>query len=257
MKHRLLVLFFSILLLMAWVPNAFADVLWEPYGDAAYDYEKANTVARIYVVPEGSTVNIYESPTMGGLILTMEAGTRVYVGFTQEFNGVIWGVGYPVGDWQKEGWFRIGRLQQEYDNQMFYADYSETFTDYEGQLDGYVVQDVIPTWTYPGSNQMDGQIAEIHDSYPLSCQYVYTDLNGGLWGYVGYFMGRCGWIYLSDPENPCPPSFPLTAENTVTETGPEQEPNTGLIWIVILVVGLVAATAVIIFVLKRKRRFDA
>lgn len=253
MKRCLFVLCIACLVMMAWVPSAFADVLWEPYDNSAYDFEKATTVARIYVVPEDSTANLYQSPTAGGVILTMEAGTRVYVGFTQEFNGVIWGVGYPVGDWQNEGWFRMGRLQQEYDNQMFCEDHKDSFTDYEGQLDGYVVQDVIPTWTYPGSNLMDGQIAEIQDSYPLSCQYVYTDPEGGLWGYVGYFMGRCGWIYLTDPENPCPPAFPQRAENSVYETGPEQDPDSSLIWIVIPVIGLVLVTAVIILVLKRKR----
>ena len=31
-------------------------------------------------------------------------------------------------------------------------------------------------------------------------QNFYTDPDGGRWGYVGYYMGRFGWVYLDDPE---------------------------------------------------------
>lgn len=251
MKHRFFSLALVLLLLCAMTPGASADILWEPYGDPAYDYEAADTVAKVYIVPEGSSVDLYRSPTLGGVIRTMEAGTRVYVGFTQEFAGEVWGVGYPMGDYE-EGWFRIARLQREYDHELFCEDFQDSFVEYQGQLDGYEIQEYIQTYTYPGSGITDGRIYENTDSYPISIGYVYVDSDGGEWGYVGYHMGHCGWVYLDDPENPDAPVNPQTPPNTVTETGEEEAVSIG--WILALIAVLVLATALIVVFVKRKKR---
>ena len=256
MKRKFFALLTALTLAFALAVTASADVLWEP-TDVNYDYEKSETVTRTYYVPDGMTVNLYKSPNGGTLIKTLEAGTRVYVGFRQEVGGEVWGVGYPEGDYQNEGWFRLGRLQLEYDNEEFLKDHE--VSEQEGSITDYKIQDQIYTWTYPGSGILDRTIPEISTTYndgKLEYRCVYTDPDGGRWGYVGYYMGRCGWIYLDDLENPNPPQFPQEAENTVTDTSPTEDASGGSqIWIVVaLVAVLVAGTGILIVCLKRNNK---
>lgn len=258
MKRTLLTLVLTLVLVFALTAAVSADILWEPYNNDYYDYEACETVAKTYAVPEGMTVNVYTAPEGGTLLTTLEAGTRVYVGFRQEVNGEIWGVGYPYGDYNTEGWFRLGRLQREYDHELFMEEHE--VSNEGGAITDYQVQDQIYTWTYPGSGLADGAIDAISPDYNdgrLTYQFVYTDPDGGQWGYVGYYMGRCGWIYLDDPENPNPPLFPLEAESTVTDTSPTEEApgaGQGLVWVIALVAVVVAVTGVLIAVLKKKKR---
>lgn len=254
MKRKLFALAAALTLAFALAVTASADILWEP-TDVYYDYEKSETVARTYYVPEGMTVNLYKSPNGGALIKTMEAGTRVYVGFRQEVGGEVWGVGYPVGG--SEGWFRLGRLQLEYDHEEFMKDHE--VSEQEGVITDYRIQDQIYTWTYPGSGILDRSIPEINPNYndgKLEYRCVYTDPDGGQWGYVGYYMGRCGWIYLDDLENPNPPQFPQEAENTVTDTSPtENAPVNSTLWLIAALVAVVAAgTGILIVCLKCKNK---
>ena len=254
MKRKLFALAAALTLAFALAVTASADILWEP-TDVYYDYEKSETVARTYYVPEGMTVNLYKSPNGGALIKTMEAGTRVYVGFRQEVGGEVWGVGYPVGG--SEGWFRLGRLQLEYDHEEFMKDHE--VSEQEGVITDYRIQDQIYTWTYPGSGILDRSIPEINPNYndgKLEYRRVYTDPDGGQWGYVGYYMGRCGWIYLDDLENPNPPQFPQEAENTVTDMSPtENAPVNSTLWLIAALVAVVAVgTGILIVCLKRKNK---
>lgn len=254
MKRKLFALAAALTLAFALAVTASADILWEP-TDVYYDYEKSETVARTYYVPEGMTVNLYKSPNGRALIKTMEAGTRVYVGFRQEVGGEAWGVGYPVGG--SEGWFRLGRLQLEYDHEEFMKDHE--VSEQEGVITDYRIQDQIYTWTYPGSGILDRSIPEINPNYndgKLEYRCVYTDPDGGQWGYVGYYMGRCGWIYLDDLENHNPPQFPQEAENTVTDMSPtENAPVNSTLWLIAALVAVVAVgTGILIVCLKRKNK---
>lgn len=239
MKRNTIVFFLSLVLLLALATPAAADVLWEPYDNDYYldhfvytpdekdeyseeeaeRFDKARealtVVSRVYFVPEGMTVNLYSAPEDGRLLTTLEAGSRVYIGFSNKINGEVWGVGYTIGD-NAQGWCRLGRLQLEYDSWAFSEDFQDQFTDYTGQMDSYEVKDRIYVWTYPGSGVQEGVISEIHPSYndgKLECNYVYTDPEGGAWGYVGYYMGHRDWIYLSDPENPNPVLPPGAGEH--------------------------------------------
>lgn len=255
MKRKLFALLMALTLAFALTVSVSADLLWEP-TDVYYDYEKCETVARTYYVPEGMTVNLYKSPDGGALIKTLEAGTRVYVGFRQEAGGEVWGVGYPIGDYQNEGWFRLGRLQLEYDHEEFMREHE--VSEQEGVITDYQIQDQIYAWTYPGSGILDSTIPEINPDYndgKLEYHSVYTDPDGGRWGYVGYYMGRCGWIYLDDLENPNPPQFPQEAENTVTDASPtENAPLNFSLWIIVILVAVVVIATGIIICLKRKNK---
>lgn len=262
MKKLLVLLLVTILLTVCALP-ASADILWEPYDNDYYmrkSYESFTGIARIYDVPDGMTVNFYESPERGRLIKTVEAGTRIYVGFSQTLQGEVWGVGYPLGDWETEGWFRLGRLQLEYDHEAFCKDFSDRIEAVTGSMDATRLTAPVPTWTYPGSGVIDTTLNCIWEENQfndgkLEYRQLYTDPDGGQWGFVGYFMGPCGWIYLDDLYTETPPSFPQTPENTVTDTSPtEDAPTPSLVWIAILVAAVVAATAVTILVFKKKKK---
>ena len=252
MMKRLVCFLLTLLLLTA---TASADILWEPYEDDYYQahMEEMEGVDRIYAVPEGMTVNVYRSPETGGLVETLQAGERVYVGFSAEINGETWGVGY-------DGWFRLGRLQREYNSDDFLADYAGDLSDGGSTeaADGLSVY----AWTWPGSGVLDREVVlnADYDEGHLSYSRVYTDPEGGRWGYVGYYMGPCGWIWLDDPTNPAPPlRLNPQMENTVTDTSPtEQEPGaarqTALIRIAVLAAAVVLLTAVGIAGIKRKKR---
>lgn len=260
MKRTILTLTLALMLVLSLALPASADILWEPYQNSYYDYEACETVARRYVVPDGMTVNLYSAPEGGTLLETMEAGTRIYVGFRQEVDGEVWGVGYPLGrETYTEGWFRLGRLQREYDHEQFMEDHDVASEEGAVSTD-YEVQDRIYTWTYPGSGLSDGEISAIDPDYndgKLTYRYVYTDPDGGRWGYVGYYMGRYGWIYLDDLENPNPPQFPQEAESTVTDTAPtEAAPgvNASLTWVIALVAAVVVLTGVLIAALRKRKK---
>ena len=282
---KLVSLAFSLLLMTLCILPAAADILWEPYENDYYmnrGYENFTGIARNYYVPDGMTVNLYESPKGGKLIKTLEAGARVYVGFSETIDGEVWGVGYPLDDWETEGWFRLGRLQLEYDHSAFMEEFSDQIEATSGSINATLLTDPVPTWTYPGSGVIDITLdcnwkeVQFNDG-KLEYRQLYTDPEGGQWGYVGYFMGHCGWIYLDDLHDETPPAFPQESENTVTDTRPtEDNPNSdyrepeygqdaeftdvnydldrrNLGWVVILVVTIMAVTALAIFAIKHRK----
>lgn len=240
-----------------------ADMLWEPMDNAYLerrDYEYDDYLGRIYEVPAGMTASIYKSPETGGLIKTLEAGTRVYAGPVLTLKGVTWAAGYPLGDWDTEGWINLDRLQRTYEHEDFAEDFGSSFVTTGDVLTADDVEGDIQTWTYPGSGLNDRSIprealgGDYNDGV-VSFQYIYTDPEGGRWGYVGYFMGRCGWVWLDDPCAEETPLFPQEPKNTVKDTAPEAAPGGSILLpVIVSVAALVALTAGAILLLKRKKK---
>ena len=225
-------LFCLLAALCLFTTNALADVLWEPYGNDYYNdhHQTMTSVNASYIVPDGMQANIYDEPN-GDIIDTMDSGTIVYVGFSCEDSGEIWATGYPLHKFESEGWFRLGRLQKQYSHAEFTQDHSDAISS-GGSLNAKEIIGDVYTWTYPGSGVSAGvlehslfQSTNYNDGL-LEYSMVYTDPNGEKWGYIGYYMGRCGWAYLDDLSNP-DPAFRLNPniENTVTDTAPEDAAN--------------------------------
>lgn len=259
MKRFLLIV---MVLLLLTLPVS-ADVLWEPYDNAYYQMHGAglNYMDRTYYVPEGMTANVYKSPSTGGLVQTLEAGTKFYVGPYLTLGGETWAAGYVLGNWETEGWVRLDRLQKKYEHEDFYNDFGDTFEVTDDQVTQLDFDEEVHTWTYPGSGELDQTFPKEafwtgYNGGVMDFRYVYTDPDGGRWGYVGYFMGRCGWVYLDDPETLDAPVFPQMPENTVTNTKPEQNPHF-FIWIAGMVAVLAAGSAGVIMVLKKRTRTTA
>lgn len=224
-------LFCLLLVLLLVTVTASADVLWEPYENDYYwkHAEAMSVIAAKYEVPQGMSVNIYTAPVNGTLLTTMEEGTVVYVGFSTTENGELWGTGYPLGDFDNEGWFRLGRLQKLYSHKEFVNDYADQIAAEEAWLIAADIGGTVYTWTYPGSGVSDGILehellssGSDYNDGKVSYSLVYTDPEGGRWGYIGYHMGHVGWMYLENPTDPEPALrlYP-EVENTVTDTDPE------------------------------------
>ena len=256
-----------VLLLMAMLvlfTTASADVLWEPYGNEYYEkhYEGMAFMDRTYVVPEGMTANLYRSPKTGGCLKTYSAGTRIYIGPYFTLNGEVWAAGYAYQDYETEGWVRLNRLQREYSTTEFMEDYADQITaDSSAIFDTAELNGEIPSWTFPGSGIRSrtliftGETVGYNEG-KLECTVVYTDPNGHRWGFVGYYMGRCGWIYLEDLYETQPPVLTYSQLNsTVTDTSPETDPGSSLLLpILISVVVLIAVTAGAIYTLKKRKK---
>jgi hypothetical protein len=68
-------------------------------------------------------------------------------------------------------------------------------------------------------------------------------------------MGRCGWVWLDDPDNSETPLLVQESENTVTDTAPTEEapgPDSTVVIIAALVAAVVVVTGVLIVVKKKK-----
>ena len=262
-RFHALLLVLPILLVFA-LP-ASADILWEPFSNDYYmkvinKGERLDYAGRTYVVPEGMTANLYKTPEGKEVLKTMEAGTRIYIGPCGELFDDFWGVGYAHGDFETEGWVRLNRLQLEYDHVAFAEAFGNQFVATDDKLTKDDIDGDIQTWTYPGSgissriipaDALDGS----YNDGVMTFQYVWTDPDGGRWGYVGYYMGRCGWVWLDDPTNPEPPVRTYPAGSTVTDTSPE-EVSRGIspVLVAVPVAVLVLVTAIAIVLLKKKSR---
>ena len=258
-------IFCILMIVMLLSVSASADILWEPFDNDYYwrNHQQAATVAAVYEVPSGMTVNVYTAPVGGTLIKTLEEGTAVYVGFSLKENGEVWATGYPLGDFETEGWFRLGRLQKQYSHKEFVNDYADQIAAEEAWLVAADVDGDIYTWTFPGSGVSDGVLEQeilegaSYNDGKVSYGLVYTDPDGGRWGYIGYHMGHVGWMYLDDPTDP-EPALKLYPEvvSTVTDTAPTEDMTTAPAYgRVFAAVGIViAVTALLIVHIRKKNR---
>lgn len=264
MKQKLIVLCLCLISLFSLSISASADILWEPYDNDYYlslDYEYDDYLDRTYVVPDGMTANVYKSPETGGVLTTLSSGERIYIGPMIRLDGVTWAAGYPYGDWDNQGWVNLDRLQRTYEHEDFVENFEDSFEETDDILTQDDITTEIQTWTYPGSGLADGTIPRDclggeYNNGIVNFRYVYTDPDGGRWGYVGYYMGRRGWVWLDDPEATETPLFVQTPENTVTDTSEETEPSRISLPIIVFaaIIVLVLGTAAAVLILRIKKK---
>ena len=252
MTRRILPLIMGMLLVFLFVTPASADVL----VPQSHGY-KLQEVHATYVVPKGSTANLYYSPEKADVLTQLQEGETIYVVSCCTIADTEWG--FTDG-----GWIRLGQLQKIYDADDFLRDYADQIQLAAEHIIVSEITEPIYIWTYPGS----GITAEIllPESLALdprcpegnlTCHQLYTDTTGRNWGYIGTSLHDGGWIFLDDLHNP-DPAFRLNpvVKNTVTDTNPiEEEPKpslfSSLLWISLLIALVAAATAFVIYVLKR------
>ena len=268
MKRKLSVLLLAVLVLAAAALPAFADIMWEPYGNSFYESHRDDMkyVDRGYLANgEKGYVTILSSPDSLIEVGNLENGTRFNVGMTwQAKNGTEWAVGYYAFRTEKgwdsyEGWVPMSDLALIYDYQEFASDYSGEFGEYDGSGDHLTE---VCLYSYPnGRYEATLTESKSYMAFADSFTHLYTDEAGRRWTYVGYYMGRYNaWACIDDPlnENLGTDGY-LSADQVrgVTDdlipAKEAPEAKTWVVWAVpaALIVVLAGVTAVII---RRKRK---
>lgn len=263
MKRKLTALLTALLLMATLVTPAFADLIWEPMGNSFFDAHRneCEYVDRAYLVngAQGYAA-MKHAPDGRSEIMNVPNGTTVIVSFVwTDKDGAQWGIGYPSGRWEEEGWINLADMALIYDYICFDEDHSHEYQEYDGSGD-HLTEALV--YTYPGgvySSKMEQGGGDY--GFAEGFRNLYTDENGLRWTFIGYYMGhRDGWVCIDDPLN----------ENLGVETAPTADqvrgagsglvppaaevPATGgfPLWIIpaVLVIAVAVATALIV----RKRR---
>lgn len=261
--------------------RARADVIWEPM-DSFYQNHSSECehMGRFFTAdgPDGK-VMLYKSPEMPEVLETWDNGYQVYIHFTYEDkDGITWGV---YDDYEGTvGWVPMDYMSLVYDSIAFREEHAAELVAQEGELDEAYLGKEIQFWKYPGS---EVHYTEQTGDYMPSYQTVYQDGNGHSWGCVGYYFGsRDFWVCIDAPDAefeelyPDGPAQEVKAEDGEgisetdrTEAGEQDaeaarqketdkriapKPDYGtMILAVVLVAAVVAGTAGLLVVLKRRK----
>lgn len=204
MKRNLSALLTALMLLAALATPAFADVIWEPNSNGFYERHSAECTyhdRRYLANGEDGYATVHVAPDSLREVVNLSNGTVFFVVHTwTDGDGTQWGVGYPAGQWDRQGWVRLSDLARIYDYRDFAEDHAAELQPYDGSGDEL---ERVVLYSYPGG--MMSSVLEASGSYmPFAetFQHLYTDENGLRWTFVGYYMGhQDGWVCIDDPLN--------------------------------------------------------
>lgn len=261
----------ALLLMLLIVPAGVrADVIYEPW-DSFYE-EHRNVCeyhARSYTAagPNGD-VTVYESPESDWVETKLPNGSVLWISYTyKDAEGIVWGC---WESWEEDilGWVPMDYLELIYDGISFEEEYGDAFEEVSGSLDATeLTGQTVYFWEYPGSGTYID--VELDAEYRPEFRTSYTDANGIVWVQCDYYMGiRNYWINLNDPtagnaeaiipvpdetEGPAiPETLPERGER-VEEIVPKKNSSAKLITVIAVTV-TVAVTAVLLYLLKKKKQ---
>lgn len=257
MKKRMTA-FLAALLFFLLPVQAGADVITEP-EDSFYrrHAEDCDGLYRWYQANgEAGYTAMLDQPG-GHVVANIKNGTELFLSHVYRGNGE-WG--YTEQDASSEGfaaarkggisgWINLSHLRPVYDSVAFREDHAQEILPFQGELGGLLAAERVQLWKYPGAPfQEDAWIAGLDDGFQLAGSY--TDEDGRLWGWVGYYRGwRDTWVCVSEPENP---NLPVKM--------PEQQPlypaaeppvPKGYLPFILAAVLVVLAAAATLFLLRR------
>ena len=195
---RIFSLLFALVLLLALLPAAHADVIVEPQDSFYWEHRgECIRTERCYFAdgPENVAV-VYRSPESAAVVERVKNGDALWISYTYEDeNDILWGYCENYEEnWT--GWIPMDYLLLKYDSISFREEFADRITGESGALES--ADGEIQFWDYPGS--MDSVVFAVEwDSAP-EYQETFTDDAGRRWGYVGYHMGiRNVWVCLDNP----------------------------------------------------------
>ena len=285
MKRKIMVLLLAALMVGALTAPAFADIMWEPYGNGFYESrrEEMEYENRGYLTNgEKGYVTVREAPDSLVEVVNLPNGTYFNVGqIWTDKGGSQWAVGYHMvhtedGFKDYTGWVPLSELALIYDYTAFEEDHGSEFAEYDGSGDHLAE---VFLYSYPGGVCSHSLIeSPEYMTFAESFNHLYTDENGRRWTFVGYYMGRQnGWVCIDDPMNmelgtggyrtvgqvrsggDLIPAVgdPLPGQAPVLVPSAEEVPpaRTWLVWAIpaVLIVLLAAGTAVLV----RKKKKNA
>jgi len=202
---KLFALLTALLLMVLMVTPAFADIIWEPYGNSFYERHRneCSHHERSYLTNgEKGYVTVRTSPDSLSEVVNMINGTRFFVvHIWTDKDGTQWGVGYPAGQFDSEGWVKLSDMVMIYDYISFEEDHRHEYKNYDGSADGLTEA---CTYSYPGGVYWGKQENWGGGDFALSDCFdiLYTDENGLHWSFVGYYYGHKNfWVCIDDPMN--------------------------------------------------------
>lgn len=106
------------------------------------------------------------------------------------------------------GWVPMEEIAPVHKETIFYQEYKEKFTDYNGEFDKYKVKNQVYIWEYPGSSDYSEilnkeAMTKRGISFPYYLSEVFVDEEGVTWGRLSGYPSKeeATWICISDPEN--------------------------------------------------------
>ena len=246
--------------------SALADVIWVPENDfynAHYD-EMTNVVRHYYTNGALGYVTVQAKPG-GAAIVNIPNGEKLYVSvsYTAQ-NGENWGLVEVDGngasvDETVTGWVKMSDMLLVYDSQAFYEDHRDEL-QHPGDMCGLEYGKEYVLWAYPDSGVVTGTVT-FDESWEFQFKDTYTDPDGRLWGYVGYYYGHVeAWICIDDPESETIPGQEImTGELIPAKDAPEVRSGAVSPYVTAAVAGavIVAAAVIIAVVLRSKKRRES
>lgn len=270
---KLLTLGLTLIALLTLLPAARADVIWEPdnrfyerhsdeceYIDRRYYANGPDGFVTLYDAPDGSA---YSAQYENGVVLNGQFQYRDWMCVYR------WEDGGEVS-----GWVPLSQLYLIYDSVSFEEEYGSRFEPYNGEFAGYDgPAEGIRLYEYPGYGWPKYTLSADQQDWldclrgtagnPSYISQVYRDdSRDEVWGYVGYLYGmRDLWVCLNNPTRDgvmnC--SDEESVVRDLIASGGIVSPQTpvppsGAALPYILVVGVVAVTAALLFVFYGKKR---
>jgi len=266
--------FFVVLLVLAVVillpyATALADVLVEP--DDSFYRKNSNRMRVVnrsfYANGESGYITLVREPNSSREVLSLENGKHIYIMFSYDDNGTVWGVAeINISETETRryvtGWVQMSQLHPVYNSGMFYNENRDNFIDRQFNLSMIDPDGEVLLWTWPGSGKTNGTLNIDNFSREIDEEAgntMYIDKDGREWGYITYFYGyRDVWICLTDPSNPDIPAFNKAPEpNLYPAPNPDSTPTTNsssLILAATLVSLVVTLSLVLIFLFWNKKK---
>jgi len=237
MMKRLSALAFALVMACSLAAPAFADVMWEPFGNNFYErhHEECKYVGRSYLANgKQGYVTLLEDPQSASEVVNVPNGKRLYVGQSwTSSDGTRWAVCeyvVPRDDesWdRKVGWTPMSEIALIYDWECFQEDHESEFKPYDGSGDAL---DAVCLYSYPGGVYSDTIMEDKeYEPFAQAFQHLYTDGEGRRWSFLSYYKGKLySWACLDDPLNEdLGTGVPLTVFQVRGGEGPAPAPDQG------------------------------
>ena len=190
----------AVFVLLFSVP-AYADIIYEPNDDFYQQHiDECETTYywKTYKVISDSSGSVVRSPEDDTVLREYQPGEFFSTNTSYQSGDTIW---YYIPNFDhsdKAGWISNAGIEQVYDTDCFTEDHIS-------ELQGTVKLDIkglkeITFCAYPRGHQIETRILQNLTDEVLECGKSYTDREGKVWGYCGYFYGSVnGWVCLDDP----------------------------------------------------------
>ncbi|MGN0637292.1 MAG: hypothetical protein ACI4J0_02880 [Huintestinicola sp.] len=247
----------AVLLCAAMGTSVSADLVVEPndsffmenFGDIERPY---GGDGRKYVLT--AETNVYADPN-GKVTGKLSAGESPLISlYYTDKNGGQWGGYYDFSGDDELLWISLDGLEPVYDNYSFSEEHKDEIIEGKTtEFESLREEGTIYLWKYPGSTECSAM--EKHpDNFGSYISRLYTDKQGGKWGYVNYIRGETGWFYLTDPADPAPYGEDVSAGAMTTESDLGENGSNGMLAPILLALAAAGGSGVLIACMKKKEK---